>query len=330
MPENESSSVMARMGDRPVYADARRKIADVATDYDPHAWHPANITAKKLFRCIESLRDIDSLLVDAGRSKSKDKIRRKLKILHTPVHSLVEGVRDLANDLENNPETVVRLPLNARQIIPKIRSQLLQISTIEKGGLLSTTRDKISAHVDKELSSEQMHQILNQANSAQIGLWVHTCISVLSDFIKLPVYFWSCHPDGERSLRIMFTEPFVVTLELDSQNTVTKLLDVHMMPQPPRYEMILLFKRVVKSSEWMFSSNDCRIINFAEDLSNDTWAKSLDWLPQMSGLSPGKSKPSFTKSFTVDDGSHLLIPENATFFVKGIPQKIQSLKDLLS
>lgn len=320
---------MASIGGRPIYADRVRKIADVATDYDEQAWQPANVPAKKLFRCIESLRDIDSLLVEAGRSKSKVKLRRKIKILHTPLHSLVEATRDLANDLENNPETVAKLPENARKIIPKIRSQLLQISSIEKGGLLSITRDKISAHVDKELSAEQMHQILGQADLAQIGLWLHTCICVLSDFIKLPVYFWSCHPSGNNSIRIMFAEPFAVTLGLDTTISVTKLLDVHVMPQPPRYEIIMLFKRTVKNSGWMFSESDSRIVAFAEDAATDPWAKSLDWLPQMSGLSSGKIKPSFTKKFSTSDEKNLLIPKNVTFLVKGVTQQITDLEKLL-
>ena len=321
---------MAWVAGRPVYADAKRKIADAAKEYDPHAWQPANTPAKKLFRCIECLRDLESLLLDAGRAKSKDKLRRKLKILHTPLHSLVEAARDLANDLENNPETVGMLPENARQLIPKIRSQLVQISTIEKGGALSTIRDKISAHIDKDLTLEQMHHLLNHAKPAQVGLWVHTCISVLSDFIKLPVYFWSCHPNGNGCVRIMFREPFVVTLELDSDDNATRLIDVHMIPSPPRYELFLLFQKIVRRSEWMFSSSDARITSFSEDQDHDTWAKSLDWLPLMSGLSPGKVKNSFTEKVVAIDKSYLLVPAQKTFLVKGNAQTIPDIQKLLS
>jgi hypothetical protein len=321
---------MAWAGERPIYADVIRKIADVAKEYDPHAWQPANTPAKKLFRCIESLRDLDSLLLDAGRAKSKDKVRRKLKILHTPLHSLVEAARDLANDLENNPETVRMLPENARQIIPKIRSQLIHISTIETGGALSTIRDKISAHVDKELTLEQMHHLLDHAQPSQVGLWVHTCISVLSDFIKLPVYFWACHPNGNGSVRIMFKEPFVVTLELDSKRNVTRLLDVQMMPAPPRYELMILFKKIVKRSKWMFSLSDARIINFSEDQDDEPWAKSLEWLPRMSGLSSGKMKHSFTEKIMASDDRYLLVPAHTTFIVKGNFQQIQDYEKLLS
>jgi hypothetical protein len=124
--------VMAWIGGRPVYADEVRQLADVVTEYQPHSWKPANYAAQKLFRCVECLRDMEVLLQTAGRLKNKTKQRRKLKIIHTPLYSLVEAIRDLANDLENNPDTVCQLPNGARQLVPQLRSQLLLISTVEK------------------------------------------------------------------------------------------------------------------------------------------------------------------------------------------------------
>ena len=315
-------------GDRPIYADQVRQLADVATEHNSQTWKPANVPAQKLFRCVESLRDLELLLQTAGRSKSKVKQRRKLKILHTPLHSLVEAIRDLANDLENNPDTVCRLPENACQLVPQIRSQLLQISTIEKGGLLSTTRDKISAHIDRELSADEMQMLLSQADSSQVGLWLHTCVTVLADFIKLPVYFWSCQPNGEGSLRIMFKEPFVVTLGLDSTGKANRLLDVHMIPTPPRYDVLQLLRRVVKNSKWMFGANSIRITNFVEDKPDDSWAKSLKWLPRFSGSAAKKSEPSVVRRISTDDGSYMLIPANVPFFVKQSIQRITKLEDL--
>jgi len=320
--------VMAWMGDRPIYADQVRQIADIATGHQPQAWKPANVTAQKLFRCVECLRDIEVLLQTAGRSKNKVKQRRKLKILHTPLHSLVEAIRDLANDLENNPDTVCRLPDGARELVPQLRSQLLQISTVEKGGLLSMTRDKIAAHVDRELSTEEMQILLSQADSSQIGLWLHTCVGVLSDFIKLPVYFWSCEPDGEGSVRILFVEPFIVTLGLDSTGRAKRLLDVHMIPKPPRRDVLELLMRVVKCSKWMFKVKGSHIKNFVMDEPRDSWAKSLHWLPRLSGSPVKNNKPSIVPRISTDAGSYMLIPANAPFFVKQSVQRITKLEDL--
>ena len=319
---------MAWLGDRPVYADQVRQLADIATGNQPEAWKPANVPARKLFRCAECLRDLEILLQTAGSSKNKVKQRRKLKILHTPLHSLVMAIRDLAIDLETNPDTVCRLPDGARELIPQIRSQLLQISAVEKGGLLSTTRDKISAHVDRELSAEEMQILLSQADSSQIGLWLHTSVGVLSDFIKLPVYFWSCEPDGDGSVRILFVEPFVVTLGLDPTGKANRILDVHMVPTPPRYDVVKLLMRVVKHSKWMFKEKGSHIKSFVMDEPCDSWAKSLHWLPRLSGSPVKKTKPSIVPRISTEDGPFLLIP-NAPFFVKQSIQRITKLEDLV-
>ena len=84
-----------------------------------------NIAATKLFRCVECFRDIESMLESADRSKNKAKQRRKLKIMLTPLHSLATGIRDLLNDLENNPDTVQKLPEGARDVIPRLRVMFL-------------------------------------------------------------------------------------------------------------------------------------------------------------------------------------------------------------
>ncbi|HEY5346063.1 MAG TPA: hypothetical protein VIK62_06940, partial [Verrucomicrobiae bacterium] len=71
----EKTGVMAWVGDKPIYADEIRKLVDVTTEYDPQSWNPANVAAKKLFSCVECLRDIDVLLQTAGRLKNKAKQR---------------------------------------------------------------------------------------------------------------------------------------------------------------------------------------------------------------------------------------------------------------
>lgn len=325
----QKGPVMAWFGKRPVYADEVRQIADVTTECQPQAWKPANVAAQKLFRCVESLRDLEVLIATAGRTKSKVKKRRKLKILLTPLHSLVEAVRDLANDLENNSDTFRQLPDDARSLISKLRLQLLQISAIGKGTLLSSARNKISAHVDTALSPEEMTALLGRAEPSRVGLWLHTCIAVLADLVKLPVYFWSCEPNGEGSIRFMFREPFVVTLGLDSAGRANRLLDVHMMPRPPRRDVLELMMRVVKSSRWMFGATSPRIVRFVEDQPGESWAKSLKWLPRLSGSACKDSGVSVVPRFAMDSGSFLLIPANAAFFVKQSVQRITKLEDLL-
>lgn len=316
-------------GNRPVYADRVRHVTDTADEHQSDAWRPANTACQKLFRCIECLRDLEILLETTGRSKNRSKQRRKFKILHTPLHSLVEAIRDLANNLENNPDTVSRLPENARQIVPLIRAQLLQISMADKGGLLATMRDKISAHIDRELSADEMQFLLNQATPAQSGLWLHTCVTVLSDFIKLPVYFWSCELKEGVSIKILFKEPFVVTLGLNQNGEACGLIDVHLIPKPPRRDLVELLMRVVRNSRWMFDKNSPRITSFKEDEPDATWAQSLRWLPQLSGVPAKGKKKSVVPEMISDDGWQLLLPTNTPFFIGRKVQHI-SKEDLPS
>jgi hypothetical protein len=324
----EKTGIMAWDGKRPIYADQVRKLVDVATEYDPQSWNPANVPARKLFSCVECLRDIDVLLQSAGRLKNKVKQRRKIKIILTPLHSLVGGIRDLSNDLETNPDTVNLLPDNARELIPQIRSQLLKISPIGANSLLSATRHQVSAHIDSKLSAEEMRSLLSQASAPQIGLWLHTSISVLSDFNKLPVYFWSCEPNGKDSIRILFKEPFVVTLGLDSLGIANRIINVHMIPQPPRYDVTKLLMQVVKHSKWMFGPKDKRITNFTVDKREESWAKSLNLLPQLSGSEPIKCESSVVPRISLDDKSYMLVPANVPFLVKNLVQRITKPEDL--
>jgi len=324
--ETSQQSVKAQTGGIAVYFDQDRQLTDVATENRPETWKPANVAAQKLFRCIESLRDIEVLLPSAGRSKNKTKQRRQLKILHTPLHSLVEAIRDLANDLENNPDTVCRLPDGARQLIPQMKSQLLQISTIAKGGLLSLTRNKIAAHVDTGLSAEEMQILLSKADAPQIGLWLHTCVAVLADFIKLPVYFWSCEC-REHSVRILFNEPFVVTLGFDPSGRPNRLIDIHIPPQPPRREVAELMVKVVNVSKWMFGSRSVRVAHFEEDKPEDPLAKSLRWLPHLSGCPAKISGHSVVPKVSTSGTRFLIIPQNAPFFVNGLVHRLSDNED---
>jgi hypothetical protein len=320
--------VMAWLGNRPIYADEVRQLADVATEQQPRTWKPANIPAQKLFRCLECLRDLEELLKAAGRTSSKKKMRRKLNILLTPLHSLVEAVRDLANDLENNPETVRQLPDGARSLVAQIRSQMLQISAIGNGSLLSSARNKISAHIDTQLSADEMRVLLGRVELSRVGLWLHTCITALADFVRLPVYFWCCETNCVGSVRISFREPFVVTPGLDSAGKANRLLGVHLIPIPPRHRALELMMRAVKSSQWMFGPADSHIMDFIEDQPCETWASSLKWLPRFSGLAARQHEISVVPRVSTDAGSFLLIPTDAPFFIEESIQRINNLEDL--
>jgi hypothetical protein len=134
-----------------------------------------------------------------------------------------------------------------------MRAQLLRNVSIGKGGLLATTRNKISAHIDRDLSSDEMRMLLSQAEPAQIGFWLHNCVAIIADLIKVPAFFWSCDSDQKGTIRILFNEPFVITLGVGPDGKVNSLIAVHFIPRPPRRDVLEILMRVVGSSKSLLS-----------------------------------------------------------------------------
>ncbi len=268
---------------------------------------------------MECLRDIEVLLKSAGRSRNQVKRRRKLKIVLTHLHSLAEASRDLLSDLECNPDTVRRLPQGVRELLPHMRAQLLRNVSIGKGGLLTTARNKISAHIDRDLSSDEMRMLLSQAEPAQIGFWLHNCVAIIADLIKVPAFFWSCDSDQKGTIRILFNEPFVITLGVGPDGKVNSLIGVHFIPRPPRRDVLEMLMRVVGSSKWMFGPKDPRIVDFTEDKPGSLWPKSLEFRPKagasLSGVKLATVSSVLPKLFP-DDKWFQLIPTNVPFFAK--------------
>lgn len=264
----------------PIYRDIHRKLTDVTTfrkrDRD---WFPVGYAAQKLFRCVESLRDVDLLLQD-GKFKNNAKKRRKTKLILTPLHSLSEGIRDLLNDLETNPATVKALPPGAQAEIHKLRDCLLLNTQSGKGQLMTLARNKIAAHIDKDLWPHEAREIVEKASPPQVGWWLHTCVSVLADVLKLPVYYWGFHSEEPNVSRVMYNEPLIVTSEIEKNGRVVALLGVHIAKKGPRHQIFDLLKNVVKHSKWMFGPNDSQIRGFSEDEPGSAWAKSLIRLPK--------------------------------------------------
>jgi hypothetical protein len=77
----------------------------------------------------------------------------------------------------------------------------------------------------------------------------------------------------------------------------------------------------------MFKVRGSHINKFVMDEPGDSWAKSLYWLPQLSGSPVKKNKTSIVPRISTKAGPRLLIP-NAPFFVKQSVQRITKLEDL--
>lgn len=268
-----------KKGGMPIYLDIDRKLLDTAdVDETQHDWHPGNSAAHKLYRCVECLRDVEGLLEGGSHLENATKKRRKAKAILTPLYSLAECTVDLLNDCESNPDTVRKLQGNVTKLISQLRLLLLQHIPIGKGGLLLRLRNKTSAHIDKTLSPAEVHKLIGALELHEIGMWLHTSISVLCDLLKLPIYFWTCESKYPDVTRLLACEPFLVSFRCN-KGEIVELIAVHMVKRPPRADIRDLMLEVVDRSKWLFRPTDTQIRGFYEDDNTDFWARSLKTFP---------------------------------------------------
>jgi hypothetical protein len=260
------------------YADVERALTDaVKIDDAEHDWLPGNQTAEKLWRCVESFRDLQNHLEDAHHLKESAK-RRRLKTLLTPLHSLAIGVLDLLNECESNPEIAKKIKKETK-LVSQLRKLLLAQVPIgkdeaNKDRLLSKLRHTTSAHIDKSLSADEARQLIANLKSHEVGLWLHVCITVFSDLLKLPIYFWTCKSEKPDVFHIMMCEPFLISMRIKDEESL-EIVDTHIMMKSPRNEITEIVFSVIEYSRWMFRPRDKQIQKISYDKDGDSWAQSL-------------------------------------------------------
>jgi len=260
------------------YADIERALTDaVKTDGAEHDWFPANQAAEKLCRCVECFRDLLTLLEDAHHLKESDK-RRRLKALLTPLHSLAIGIRDLLNDCESNPDTAKKIQKET-QLVSRLRKLLLTHvpigkDEVGKDRLLSKLRHTTSAHIDKSLSADDARHLIANLKSHEVGLWLHICIAVFSDLLKLPIYFWNCKSEKSDVFHIMMCEPCLISIRIIDEESL-EIVDTHIAKSSPRNEIGEIIFSVIEQSRWMFRPGDKQIRSISYDEKGASWAQSL-------------------------------------------------------
>src|ERR1035437_8427428 len=266
----------------PIYSDIERQLTDtVKFDNEDHAWIPGNQAAHKLFRCIECLRDIQGILEAAGAVSNVDRRRRLIKSLYTPLKSFAGCLFDLLNECESNPETVKKMPKGGTRLIPHLKKLLNQHLPIGKNGLLSLLRDKTGAHVDGALQASEARALQKKAELHEVGFWLHICITVFYDLLKLPVYFWSCPSEHPGFIGIMMCEPFLVSMKIGEDGRIKELVGTHIATSP-RKEIGDLVLATVEQSRGMFRPGDRQNRDFYCDQPGDSWAQSLKNPPKTS------------------------------------------------
>ena len=266
------------------YSDIERALTDaVKIDDAEYAWLPGNQTAEKLWRCVECFRDLQTFLEDAPQLKEAAK-RRRLKTLLTPLHSLAIGILDLLKECELNPETAKKIQ-NEAELVSRLRKLFLAQVPIgkdeaNKDRLLSKLRHTTSAHIDKSLSADEARQLIANLKSHEVGLWLHVCITVFADLLKLPIYFWTCKSEKPDVFHIMMCEPFLISMRIKDEESL-EIVDTHIMKKSSRKEITEIVFSVIEHSRWMFRPGDKQIQKISYDKDGDSWAQSLKKLAKI-------------------------------------------------
>ncbi|WP_114192106.1 hypothetical protein [Edaphovirga cremea] len=263
------SNVSEKKG-MPIFLDeTSRSISDSLEEVEMDSWFPSNNAAQKLWRCLECLRDLDDLLVDSANQKNSTKRKRKLKIALTPLHSLVKSVDDLCNDIQSNKETRCLLDESKIKDVSEIQELFSRLLPHDHKADISTVRNKLSAHIDKNMHPSEAQKISSIITSNEFGRWLHICLHLVLDLTKLDIYHWSCKPPSDEYICFMQNEPFIVTIKVEGEGAPA-LVAINIANSSPRNVIPEIVQRLVSHSQWMFKKNQPRISSLKED-SLDDW-----------------------------------------------------------
>lgn len=249
----------------PIHKD--EKYRDIVDNLDSKifdAWYPANKTAQLLWRCLESLRDISTSLESYSSLSDESKKRRVIKNISIPLHSLATSIGDLCNNLKCNPESNRDIPKEKLKEISKIEQHFKEIVSVKWNSDLSLLRNKLSAHIDKDIYPFEANKILQQNDVALIGKYIHICLHVLVDLLEVNVFAWTCEFEDHPTFNIMINEPILVCLA-QNDNEERYINCIHIVNNSPRETVVKNIEDIVLKSQWMFDENDIRIDSLYKD-----------------------------------------------------------------
>lgn len=242
----------------PIYEDEYvRSVADsLDEDEESNAWYPANNMAIKLWQCLEALRDIEVALESASSQKNSTKRKRQLKQFSVQLHSFATAVARLCDQIIGDDDARRWLEKGVAKQISAIKSEFLELAPIDHNSDLSILRNRMGGHIDRDLVPWGAREILSRNVLSNLGKWLHVCLHVMLDLLKLDVYSWSVR-STPGYFRLMAIEPFLLTFEVDAG--IKSLVAVHVARRSPRNAIADVIESVVRKSQWMFSSDEVRI-----------------------------------------------------------------------
>lgn len=256
----------------PIYLDAYERGVVDAMDGDEEAsedWFPSNKPAFKLWRCLESMLDLEELIEVASQAKNATKRKRKLKIAVTPLHSFIKNLDDLLNDIQTNPETRGRLSDVDLAQIKTIAEEFSDVLPHDRKSTVSTFRNKLSSHIDKKIHPREAQNLANSLDQHEFGKYLHICLHLTLDLMKLDIYAWSCRSPSEEYVTFMTNEPYIVTIKPQGKYGA-ELAGLRVSKKSPKTSISDVIGKLVALSQWMFKGDQPRISSLKED-SKENW-----------------------------------------------------------
>jgi len=256
----------------PIYLDPiSRKIISTGDESNRiDVWHPSNTVARRLWGCLEVLRDINDLLEDGASAKNSGKKKRKAKIIAGYVHSLAKSVDKLCASIIGESNARSELGKEKLNEVVKIQKEFSQFVPFQWNSELSSYRNKLAAHFDENFWPSEATELLNSIPTHKIGNWLHVCLHVLLDLTKLDIYAWSCDSSHDGFIRLMSNEPFMATMEMDvNTRSVKALAGVEIANESPRNTVVEAVGQAIEQSQWMFKKGQPRIGGLKPDSKED-------------------------------------------------------------
>jgi|SRR5271157_740895 len=215
----------------PIYIDdSEPEIDDPAHPSEKSYWFPANNISIKLATCLESIRDIQSLLEILVEQDNPSADKRVIKLMATPLYSLASRVRDIFDDLQGNAKEYGQLKdIQWRQINKRL-PRYLKAVPLNNNGALRTIRDKIGSHVDKDVFMGDPRKIWKLVELDLQLDWLRTVLNELIYLLALDIYAWTRESGRPEIFRLMSVDGVQVDL-----NVKEKVIVGVTMARSPKY-----------------------------------------------------------------------------------------------
>jgi hypothetical protein len=215
----------------PVYIEELvRDLSDPTLSIADGEWHPANDAARKLWACVEAMRDIEDILDSREEADT-----RRLKRLLTPLDSLLAAVVGLGNYLASSDDMKKQIATDIRKGLGKATADLKRAEAFTTPADLKFIRDKLSAHVDKKIQSWDAQEALSHLKPAQVRDAIQACLVALVTLLSVNVYAWTASDCPDGFVKIMTAEPTLITLKMVDGKPVASHLGVEIARSPRQW-----------------------------------------------------------------------------------------------